>query len=687
MAPFHRLLAGSNARLPHCLILTCCCSLSLAVSAGAADDAHHDDDDPVHEAERIVITGTPIEHDRDELAVPVDRLDRDEVLDKLGATLGETLRREPGIATSGFSGGASRPVIRGQDAFRTEVLEEGLPTQDVSRESQDHAIPVNPLAFDRIEIVRGPATLRYGGNASAGAINMISQRVPDRVPDQPATGSVYGAIDTVQERRDIAAALSGGIGDFAWHIDGMLRDTKDYEIPTGGRQRGTFSDSFSVSAGGSYFIGEEGRIGAAYTRAENEYGIPDDVEDVRIDMKSDRARFEADWFSPIQGISEVRVRGIYSDYRHDEIADGEVGQTYDNEQFDGRLEVLHDPIFGFVGAVGLVGQHRDFEALGEAVEFLAPTNTTTVAGYLFEERELLPGLVGEFGLRLEGTSVEGTPEGVMFERTRSFFPVSGSIGLVNEPCEGFTIGALGAVSQRAPSGVELFARGPHEATSTFERGNPNLDEETSYTGELRFTWEAERFRAEAAGFVTYYDDYIFGALTGATFDEDGMPVAPGPDALDELIYGSRNALFLGFEAQAEVDVYYALGGAFGIDGQVDYVRGRFTNGVDSDIPRITPIRWGGGLFFERDCFRTRVGFLRTEAQSNVAMFETPTASFTFLNASAGIRLTPFGDRVPIELTVVGENLTDDDGRNHVSFNAQNLILRGRNVRLGVRVGF
>lgn len=662
-----------------------CLALTLGTTAIAQEDAHHDDDEK-HDAEQIVITGTPIEHDRDELAVPVDRIDRDELLDKLGATLGETLRNEPGIAASGFTGGASRPVIRGQDAFRTEVLEDGLPTQDVSRESQDHAIPVNPLAFDRIEIVRGPATLRYGGGASAGAINMISSRVPDTLLDRPASGRAYGAIDTVQARRDIALALDGALGNFAWHLDGMLRDTKDYEIPTGGRQRGTFSDSFSVSAGGSYFIGDKGRVGVAYTRAENEYGIPEEDEDARIDMRTDRVRGEADWFDPIPGIREVRVRGVWSDYRHDEIAAGVVGQTYRNEQFDGRLEALHDPVLGFIGAFGLVGTYRDFRALGEAAEFLAPTHTTTVAGYVFEERELIPGLVGEFGLRIEGTEVEGTPVGGTFMVSRNFVPISGSLGLVAEPCEWLTIGLLGAASQRAPAAVELFARGPHEATGTFEIGDVSLDEETSYTGEIRFSSEGDRYRAEAAAFVTYYEDYIFGQLTGATVDEDGLP-SMDPDALDELMYLSRNALFAGFEAKARVDLLYAFEGAFGIDGQMDYVRAKFSSGLERDVPRITPMRWGSGLFFERDCFRTRVGFLRTEAQSKVFTDETPTGSFTFLNASANLRLTPFGEAVPIELSVVGENLTDERARNHVSFNAQDLLLRGRNVRVGVRVSF
>ena len=198
--------------------------LALAPLLAAGSLATAEDEDPERHAhdhphdehgvtETIVVTASPLEHDRDELSVPVDRIDRQELLDNLGSTLGETLRRTPGISTTGFAAGASRPVVRGQDAFRTEVLEDGLRTQDVSRESPDHAVPVNPLAAKRVEVVRGPAVLRYGGGASAGVVNVITDRVPDKLPADGLSGEVFGGIGLLANERDLAARLDAAHGE------------------------------------------------------------------------------------------------------------------------------------------------------------------------------------------------------------------------------------------------------------------------------------------------------------------------------------------------------------------------------------------------------------------------------------------------------------------------------------------
>ncbi len=661
-----------------------------------ADDAHHDDDGATHDPERIVVTGAPIEHDRDELALTVDRIDREEILERAGATVGETLVYRPGIATTGFTGGASRPVIRGQDAFRTEVLEDGLPTQDVSRESPDHAVPTSPLSARRIEVVRGPGTLRYGGGATGGVVNSITNRVPDSLLDERIRGELYGAVDTVADRREFGADLDGSLGDFSWHLDGFVRDSEDYRIPDGTRQNGTFADGFGASGGGSYFFGDKARIGASYSRFEAEYGIPEEDEEAFIDLRTNRVRFEGDVFDPFRGVRELRVRGVWSGYEHDEIAVEmgvpEIGQTYINSQFDGRLELLHDPLLGFVGAAGLTGRTRGFEAGGEAEEFLAPTDTTQVAFYLFEERPFHPTLVGEFGMRIEGSILEGTPFGATERTSRGFVPVSGSGGLVFTPTEELSFGLVGAISQRAPDVVELFARGPHEATGTFEIGDADavlgigsmqpLGIETSYKTTLRATYQRERLRAEIAGFFTFYQDYIFANLTGNLVDEMGMP---GGD-LEELFYQSRDALFGGVALAGQAAVLDAQWGTFSLDGRFDWVRAAFTAG--GNVPRIPPIRWGGGGSYRCDFLRIRVGFSRSERQGDIALTgETATPAYTFLETLLQIRLSPLDGRIPVTLNVAGQNLTNEVARNHVSFNADELVLPGQNVRVWVTANF
>ncbi len=657
-------------------------------SPPAREHAHEHEHEEHDDTETIVVTGSPLAHSRDELAIPVDRIEKAEMLENLGSTLGETLSRVPGLTTTGFSGGSSRPIVRGQDAFRTEVLEDGLRTHDVSQESPDHGVPINPLAASRTEIIRGPATVRYGGGASAGVVNVITGRVPEKLPKNAISGDVFGGIGLLADERDMAANLDGRFGDFAWHADGALRRANNYSIPNDGNphtQPGSQYESYSGSLGGAY-VGDAGRLGFAYIRAEDRYGIPEEGEPVEIDMQIDRYRFEGDFAPDIAGIRELRVRGVYSDYEHDEIADGDVGQTYRNEEFDGRFELVHETFAGFTGAFGLHGRSRDFRAEGEAAEFLAPTDTAMFAAYLFEERRLTSNLVGEIGFRAEYTNVDGRDANDV-DRDLDFVPVSGSVALLYNPLDWLGIGLNGSISQRAPTQVELFARGAHEATATFEVGDPDLDEETSYTGELRATAKNGRGRLESAFFVTQYEGFIFGSLTGDTVDEEGDPIDPAdPEALQELFYTDRDALFYGGELMGSYDVFYLPFGAIGIDGRFDVVRARFTDGNEGNLPRIVPIRWGGGLYFAGESFDARVGFLRNEAQNRTSPFDSSTASFTHVDASLAYRFEPI-DGLALEANVVGRNLNDVRGRNHVAFNKQDILLPGRSIRFGLRARF
>ncbi len=679
-----------RARSLHASSISLFCLMLLSTQAFADPDnnSHAHEHDEHDEVETIVVTASPLEHDRDELAIPVDRIDRDELIANLGTTIGESINQIPGISSTGFTAGASRPVIRGQDAYRTEVLEDGLRTQDVSRESPDHGIPINPLSAERIEIVRGPATLRYGGGASAGVVNVITNRIPDRMPDESLQGEVFGGVGLLANERDLSVSLDGGYGSLAWHLDGLLRRSNDYAIPSDDPphvQSGTSTDAFTGSLGGAYFIGA-GRVGFSYTRAENEYGLPARNEQIEIDMQTDRYRVEADLTKPLSGIREIRLRGVYSDYEHDESTDGVVGQTYRNEEFEGRIEIVHEAMLGFNGALGIHGRFRDFRAQGAAAEFLGPTETYSVAVYLYEEFDFDNGLVLEMGTRIEHANVDGRDVS-SDRRSRDFIPLSGALSVVATPNDWLTIGARAAVSQRAPSQVELFARGTHEATGTFELGDPDLDEETSFTGDVRIKLEGERVRLEWSGFVTRYADFIFAERTGNHVDADGVPVPEfDPAALEEVFYRSRDALFYGAEVSAKADVLVFEWGTIGTDARFDFVRARFMQGADRNLPRIVPIRWGGGVFFANESLDVRLGLLRTEAQQKTGAFERPTKSFTTLNASLAFRMD-LVEAFPLTWTITGHNLADVRGRNHIAFNKDDVLLPGRNIRFGVRAEF
>jgi iron complex outermembrane receptor protein len=655
-----------------------------------AHDHAHDHEHNEHDVvETIVVTASPLEHDRDELAIPVARIERDALLENLGSTLGETINRVPGVASTGFTAGASRPVIRGQNAFRTEVLEDGLRTQDVSQESPDHAVPVNPLVAQRVEIVRGPATLRYGGGASAGVVNVITNRVPDRNREEGISGEVFGGLGLVADERDFAASFDGRRGELAFHADGVFRRSDDYSIPNNERPRiqsSTGTESW-IGSIGTAWLGEKSRLGGSYTRVENKYGIPNDQESVDIDMHADRFRFEGDLLEAFDFAPEIRVRGVYTNYKHDEVEDGVAGQTYYNDEFDGRIEMLHRPVLGFVGAVGIHTQYRDLKAKGEAAEFLAPTDRSVGALYLFEEYKLASETHVELGFRVEQSRVEGTDIDDV-DQDRHFTALSGALGFVHDPTDWLTLAINGAVSQRAPSQSELLARGAHEATNTFEIGDPDLDLETSYSGDFRVEARNDVGRLEWTSFVTHYDDYIFAALDGLRVDEDGTPDPNGE--LDRLFYINRDALFYGFEVAGDVDVHENDHGTFALDGRFDYVRARFDDrgsaGGSRHVPRITPIRWGLGFSFRGESTRARFGFSRTEAQNDTGDFETSTKSFTYLEASLTHTLD-WSNEVPIDLSIVGRNLSDVRGRNNVSFNKDDVILPGRNVRFSIRARF
>ena len=327
---------GRCPRISRSLLLSLPLVVATAAAADDAPHAHEHDHDEHGDDEVIVITASPLEHDREDLAASIDTLRRDEIVENLGSTIGETLSRRPGVATTGFAAGASRPVIRGQDAFRTGVVENGAGTADVSTLSPDHGVPVNPLAAERIEILRGPATLRYGGGSIAGVVNTITNRVPTRLTEGLASGEVLGAFGHNADEREIAALIDTSTGPIAWHFDAMSRDSNDYDIPDAGVQPGSFTDLTGFT-GGTAYLSERYRLGFAYSRFENEYGIPEAEEEVTIDLAQNRYRIEGDLFEPIAGVREVRARVVVTDYEHDEIAGGAVGQTFENDEVEARL--------------------------------------------------------------------------------------------------------------------------------------------------------------------------------------------------------------------------------------------------------------------------------------------------------------------------------------------------------------
>lgn len=639
----------------------------------AAQDAKPEAEAPI---EKIVVTGSPIAKSRDQFATLVGVADRDELTREGGLNVADSLTHIPGVNTTGFAAGAGRPIIRGFDASRVRVLENGLGSFDVSDLSPDHGVPIDPLALQRVEIVRGPATLRYGSQAIGGVVNALNGRIPTTLTDGPIRGDLHFAVGSVDGSSEITGLADGHFGNFAWHLDGVKQDRDAYDIPIApGTLANSQADGLGYSAGGS-FIGSSGHIGGAYVRFESEYGIP--AEDAFIDMEQDKGLFAAEWRNPIAGFTAFRVNAGVSDYKHDEVIPGlGPASTFIDKQYEIRSELVAGAFGPFsAAAIGMQVQNREFQGLGEAEDFLLPSVTDSLGIFGVAEVPLGDKVTLEFGARYESTQVEGTPISNVFT-IREFEPVSASAGLLFEATEDLKFGFSAAYSERAPNQVELYARGPHEATGTFEIGNPAFDTERALNLEANARLTLPRVTAELTVFRTAFEGFVFGGLTGVTVDEFGVPDPLGE--LNELLYVQRDATFIGGEFQAAVLLGSAAGGEISLDLMADVVRAEFDGG--GNVPRIPPVRLGGGLRFEGPVIDAYARLTHAFDQDDVAASETPTNGYTRLDAGLTWHAARHEDGGGVNVSLVGRNLTDEEIRNHVAFNKDDVVMPGRDVRL------
>lgn len=654
-------------------------SALLALSAGSAfSQSQNQTSTSSDGVEKVIVTASPLAKNRDQFATLVGTADRNDLTREGGLNIADSLTQIPGVNSTSFAVGAGRPVIRGFDAARVRVLENGLGSFDVSDLSPDHGVPIDPLALQRIEIVRGPATLRYGSQAIGGVVNALNNRIPSVLGSKPFSGELHFAGGTVDSSSEIALLADGHFGNFAWHLDGVKQDRDDYDIPIApGVMTNTAADGLGYSAGGS-FVGSNGHIGGAYVRFESEYGIP--AEDAFIDMEQDKGLFAAEWRDPFLGFTAFRVNAGVSDYQHAEIVEGEgVASTFLDEQYEVRSELVHGALGPLsAAALGVQVQRRDFSALGEGEDFLFPATTDSFGVYGFADLPLGERLTLEFGARYETTEVEGTPISDVFTR-REFEPVSANAGLVLKASEDLTFGFSLFYAERAPNQVELYARGPHEATATYEIGDPTLDIEKALNLEANARLSLPRVTAELTVFHTDFEGFIYGELTGNSYDEDGNFFPDDSAELLELLYLQRDATFTGGEFHAAVLLGAVEHGEFNLDLLADVVEAEFDGG--GNVPRIPPVRLGGGLRFEGPIIDAYVRLLHAFDQDDVATNETPTDGYTRLDAGLTWHAAKRPDGTEINLSLIGRNLTDEEIRNHVAFNKDEVVMPGRDFRL------
>lgn len=657
-------------------------SIAMGTPVAAADTAGL--------ADEIVVTASPIFSTPDDLATQVTVIGRDEILNKGASTLGALLADEPGIAQSSFAAGASRPIIRGLDNFRVHILENGLGGDGVSAVSEDHGVPIDPMSAEKVEVVRGPATLRYGSEAIGGVVNVINSRIPTFIPEGGYTGEVSGSYDTVDDGRQGSAMVEASTGRVVWHADAYDRIADDYRIPGGtSRQSETWADSKGV-AGGASVLFDSGYVGASISHFDSDYGIPvpDDLSDPTfINMEQTKVQTAAEFNDLGSWAKTLRVTGGYTKYNHGEVGmnSGDVGSRFDDTLWEGRAELLHGNVGPFTGAIGIHAIDHDLSAGGEGGDLLAPTTTKTLAAFVFEEMPLTGVLKFQLGGRIEHVAIEGSA----FDETtfvdhltdKSFVPLSGSSGLVWQLGNGWVAGGTLQASQRAPEALELFSKGAHDATGTFEIGDVGLTKETAYSGELSLRREGENFSFQAAVYETKFDNYILKQYTGETCGEDFASCTPGGSGGDfrQVRYSQQDATFRGFEIGGKHSVAKLDDGTIGLDGRFDMVRATLDAG--GNVPRIPPMRVGAGVYYEANQWSGRIGALYAFSQTDLGAFETETGGYTLLNAELHYLLPKeITHATPVELSLIGDNLLNDDIRNSVSFKKDGMLLPGRDVR-------
>ena len=611
----------------------------------------------------LTVTGVPLSRSIDDVAAPAAVLSGPTLDRRRAATLGETVRDVPGVTSSHFGAGASRPIIRGFDGPRVRTLNDGVDTLDAASVSPDHAVTSDPFSARQIEILKGPSTLLYGGGAIGGVVNVIDRRIPTAVPKRGFEAESGLHFNTSAEEIAGFLGFTVGHGNLAARFEGTVRNAEDYTAGGGfGRVLNSFSNGFNVSGGGSY-VADWGFLGAAYSEYRSQYGLPNEPA-VSIDMRSRRLDVRGEVRQPFDGIEKVRWRLANVWYQHQEIEDGAVATTFHNHALDARVEVVHQLFDGLRGVAGLQGLRRDFTPIGEEA-FLPPTLTRSVGVFLIE-RFSFDQFHVEGGLRYDWQHIR--PSADLPSRRHDGF--SASIGGTWDFRPGYAASLTFSRSQRLPTAEELYANGPHVATGQFEVGDINLRPETSYNLELALRKKTGALQFGVSIYRNWVKDFIFQADTGTVTPED-MRIINFRQA-DAELYG------------IEAEVKYAITDNIDVSVFGDYVRARLSGG--DNLPRIPPGRVGARIDAHHEAWSGFVQFYRVFGQGHVAPNETETSGYSMLNAGIAYGGQP-SESNSYELFLRLNNLLNQRAVAHTSFIKDSAPLPGFSVTLGARVAF
>ena len=668
-----------------------------AEAAPDADADHHDHD------EVIVVTG--VRRKAGDVLGGLTVLDSEELAKDVRPSIGETLARQPGISASSFGPTASRPILRGLSGDRIRLLTDGIGSFDVSASSPDHAVALNPLTAERIEVLRGPSALLYGSSAIGGVVNIVDRRIPRRAPENAVGVAGLLSYGTAADERSANLSVDVPVtGHFILHADGNWSKSDDLE--TGGHLltkelrgqaaaspdpeiqaladlKGKLPNSAAKSweaAGGLAYVDGDLNIGASFTHHDALYGVPIrfsldpaiEAEAPTIDVSQDR--YDARAEIPLSGLfSQVRLRGGYSKYRHHEIEDtGEIASTFRSKGGEGRAELVQAERGGWSGTSGL--QYLDRKVGIEGEEKFLPDSKQRQTG-IFTMQSVVRGPFRlEGGARIEFSKLSAAEDEDLETPAmkRSFTTFSASGGASYDFAPGWRAGATLAYCSRAPSIEELFANGPHAGTQAFEVGDPGLDPEKSVSAEVSLRRHSGPVRITASAYYTHFSNYIFQAQTGEI--EDNLPV---------FAYGQGKANYYGFELETKAELGDALGIHWDGDLIADYVHATVKD--FGPAPQIPPLRLLGGISGSKGPVEGRVEVEHAFRQNRNAPLETETDGYTLVNAS--LDWTPLADNPDLTLSLAANNIFDVVARRHSSLLKDYAPLAGRDIRVTARFGF
>jgi iron complex outermembrane receptor protein len=671
-------------------------SLALTVSAVALLPGvamAQDPDAPATRVDDIVVTAAPYGVARQATNIAVDVLDEEALTTAPSGSLGDVLNGLPGVRTTAFAAGAGRPVIRGLAGPRVQVLTNGLGLIDASSLSPDHQVAADPGEATRIEVLRGPQTLAFGGSAIGGVVNVIDGRIADERPEGGADGRVWAQTSTVDDGLTFGARGAFSAGPLVFTVDGLRREAGDYDIPvpaesrrqleaegetyedTGGTTlENSFVDLSAFGAGVSW-IGDWGFLGGSVKRTETDYGVPGhehehdplapphDEEPVTIGLEQTRYDVRGELRLPSGPFARLRGGAAYADYTHTEFEGDEVGTVFTSEGVEGRLELVQVRRRGWDGAIGVQGLKRDFDAQGD--EAYVPATDISELGVYTLQRLDYGGWGLEGGLRFDSRELDSVAG------TRDFSTVSGSIGAYFKPTDALFLGLSVSRNGRAPTEAELFADGPHVATRAYEVGDADLGEEevTSLEGALH--WDRGPFTVDLHVFNADYDGFIDLVPTGVE-DVDSE--------LEIFQYVQTDATFRGLDAELAYRAWERGTDSLTLELGYDTVRGETDLGPPARIP---PWSLSGRAELEWGPWTVRGQVRHVGEQTRVAAFELPTDAYTTADLYVG--WSPREDG--LILFAEARNLTDEDVREHTSFLKDLAPSPGRNLRVGAAYRF